>query len=49
MFHKIDSCIERKIIYKNDIIFITTLKYKRCLDPKHLNEQDQKDFETLTH
>jgi hypothetical protein len=30
IFHKIDPCVERKIIYKNDVVFMTTLRYTRC-------------------
>jgi hypothetical protein len=30
VFHKIGPCVVRKIIFKNDVIFMTTLRYKRC-------------------
>jgi hypothetical protein len=30
MFHKINPCVMRKNIYKNDVVFMTTLRYKRC-------------------
>jgi hypothetical protein len=48
MFHKIDPCVARKSIYKNDVVLITPLDTKG-VDPKHPNEQDQKDAETQTH
>jgi hypothetical protein len=33
MFHKIDPYVTRKIIYKNNIVLMTTLRYKRCWTP----------------
>jgi hypothetical protein len=49
MSHKIDPCVTRKSIYKNDVVFMTILRYKKVMDPKHLNGQDQKDAETQSH
>jgi hypothetical protein len=33
MFHKIDPCVARKIIYKNEIVLMATLRNKRCQTP----------------
>jgi hypothetical protein len=33
MFYKIDSCVMRKIIYKNDVVLMTTLRDKRFWTP----------------
>ena len=44
--HKIYPCVSREIIYKDDIVAMSSFWGKGTWTPKHQNEQDQKDDET---